>query len=275
MTNATELYLELLKKSLTFYLWGESLVPVDLEEIIPLKNRWLIEKISHIVKNRGVIISKKFDYNPKEREYGVDWPPQADTMIGLKRLDNLQMCIESVIHEDVHGDLIETGVWRGGGSIFMRGVLKAYDVVDRKVYAADSFMGLPPPDPEKYPEDKGDLHHQIDYLRVSLEEVKANFKKYNLLDDQVVFLKGWFKETLPRAPIDHLAVVRLDGDMYESTMDALACLYPKLSIGGYLIVDDYVLDNCRAAVHDFRKFNRITEAIQDIDGTGAYWRREQ
>ena len=66
-----------------------------------------------------------------------------------------------------------------------------------------------------------------------LETVKANFEKYGLLDAQVVFLKGWFKDTLPAAPIGKLAVMRLDGDMYESTMDALKSLYPELSPGGY------------------------------------------
>ncbi len=73
-----------------------------------------------------------------------------------------------------------------------------------------------------------------------------------MLGDNVQFIKGWFKDTLPDAPINQIAVARLDGDLYASTMDALSNLYGKLSIGGYLIVDDYALVECRQAVDDFR-----------------------
>lgn len=77
------------------------------------------------------------------------------------------------------------------------------------------------------------------YSRHSLEEVQENFRRYNLLDDQVQFLKGWFCDTLPTAPIEKLAVLRLDGDLYESIMDGLNALYDKVSPGGFIIVDDY------------------------------------
>jgi O-methyltransferase len=90
--------------------------------------------------------------------------------------------------------------------------------------------------------------HKARELAVSLEQVKANFDRYGLLDDQVRFLKGWFRDTLPVAPIERLAVLRLDGDMYESPMDTLVNLYPKLSEGGYVIVDDYgAIPACRQA----------------------------
>jgi O-methyltransferase len=130
---------------------------------------------------------------------------------------------------------------------------------------------LPPPDSARYPSDEGDTHHTIDFLRVTLDEVRANFTRYGLLDEQVRFLKGWFKDTLPGAPIEQLAVLRLDGDMYESTMDALNSLYPKLQPGGYIIIDDYVLEGCQEAVADFRSSNGISDQIIDIDGIGAFW----
>jgi len=195
-------------------------------------------------------------------------------MIGLKRLDNLEFCIEQVVTNGVVGDLIETGVWRGGAAIFMRAVLKAYGVTDRYVWVADSFEGLPPPDMGKYPHDAGDSLHDARELAVSLEEVEANFERYGLLDDQVRFLKGWFRDTLPAAPIERLAVLRLDGDMYQSTTDALVNLYPKLSEGGYVIVDDYgAIAACRQAVNDYRSANAITEEIHDIDWTGIFWQK--
>ncbi len=109
---------------------------------------------------------------------------------------------------------------------------------------------------------------------MSEEEVRANFERYGLLDEQVRFLKGFFQDTLADAPIEQLAVVRLDGDMYESTIVALDALYPKLSVGGYLIVDDWgAVPGCRQAVEDYRRDHGITEPIVEIDWTGVYWQR--
>lgn len=208
------------------------------------------------------------------RAVGHDWPAMAHTMIGEKRMANLQFCVEDVLKNDVPGDFIETGVWRGGACVFMRGILAAYGVQDRTVWVADSFEGLPVPDADKYPEDVEADWHMYDELAVGLEEVQATFNRYGLLDDKVEFLKGWFKETLSEAPIEQLAVLRLDGDLYESTMDALSSLYPKLSVGGYLIIDDYSLPMCRQAVADYRDEHGITEPIQVIDWTGSFWQRE-
>ena len=154
----------------------------------------------------------------------------------------------------------------------MRAVLAAYGVSDRRVFVADSFDGLPPPS-GMYEADIGDIHHTYPQLAITEEEVRANFKAYELLDSQVIFLKGWFKDTLPIAPIDKLAVLRLDGDMYESTMDGLVNLYAKLSPGGFCIVDDGNIPNCNKAITDFRAQTKIDAPIVDIDGWGFYWRK--
>ena len=208
------------------------------------------------------------------RLQGRDWPPFAHTMIGRKRLDNLQFCIEEVLKHDVPGDILEAGVWRGGASILARAVLKACGDERRLVWLADSFEGLPAPDAVKYPQDAGIRLHKHKELAVGLEQVKANFESYGLLDGQVRFLKGWFRDTLPAAPVERLAIARLDGDMYESTMESLTHLYPKLSVGGYLIADDYLaLDVCRQAVDDYRRAHGILEPVVQIDWTGVYWKR--
>jgi O-methyltransferase len=134
---------------------------------------------------------------------------------------------------------------------------------------------LPRPDSAKYPADAE--YNLTDYseLAVSVEKVRENFARYGLLDDHVRFLVGWFHETLPSAPISQLAVLRLDGDLYQSTMDALDALYSKVSVGGYVIVDDYgVVDACKEAVDDFRAAHDIKEPVVPIDWTGVYWRRE-
>ncbi len=206
------------------------------------------------------------------RHLGRDWPTMALSMIGRVRLDNLQFCIEDVIARNIPGDLIETGVWRGGATILMRAVLAAHEVRDRMVWAADSFCGLPLPDPEKYPVDKDDPHHTFDYLRVGLEAVRANFNKFGLLDDQVRFVEGFFSDTLPNLRSESFAVLRLDGDMYESTYVALENLYPSLSPGGYAIIDDYgVLPGCAAAVEDYRRDAAISAPMFEVDWSARYW----
>lgn len=213
-------------------------------------------------------------FDPVIREHGWDWPSVAFTMVGTKRLANLRTLLESVINERIPGDFVETGVWRGGSCIMARAVLAAYGVTDRKVIVCDSFEGLPKPDSQKFPVDSGSVFHEYTDLSVSLEQVKANFGKYDLLDDQVVFLKGWFRDTMPRVPSSRIAVLRLDGDMYESTIDPLNHLFDRIPSGGWVIVDDYhVVESAKIAVHDFLDSRRIKVAMQEIDGVGTYFRK--
>jgi hypothetical protein len=195
------------------------------------------------------------------------------TMIGARRMDNIEDCVRRVIEDRVPGDLIETGVWRGGATIFMRGVLRAFGVADRTVYVADSFQGLPAPDAERYPADAGIDLHLWPGLAVGLDEVRANFDRYGLLDDQVEFVPGWFGDTLPALTGHRWAVVRLDGDLYQSTTDSLDNLYDGLSPGGWLIVDDYEIPACRQAVNDFRERRGIDDPIREIDWTGICWQK--
>jgi O-methyltransferase len=205
----------------------------------------------------------------------------AISMLPIARIDNLRGCIEDVIARGVPGDLIETGVWRGGATIFMRAVLRAHGVTDRTVWVADSFEGLPEPDRDKFPieataHDGAVMRETYHHFAVGIEEVRRNFEAFGQLDEQVRFLKGWFKDTLPGAPIGALAVMRLDGDYYESTMDGLVNLYDKLSIGGYAIIDDYGEDQwtyCRRAVDDFRRERGIGEPMISVDSKCYFWQR--
>ncbi len=148
------LYLDLLKDTLSFTLWEEPGWPVEtFNHLRPAYKRIPLGLLSRFLGILNYQAIKKVNVTREQKENGDIWPALADTMVGHKRLNNLQMCIESVIKARVPGDLIETGVWRGGACIFMRAVLAAHGVTDRRVFVADSFEGLPLPDEKKYPAD--------------------------------------------------------------------------------------------------------------------------
>ena len=248
-------YLELLKKSLLDELYIENEARL-VYLILTIAGQSVAEEetIRDIATERPDIVQRLREWRREGRISFVWDVSQPDgsvmrtnfrnvmefyhTMIGRKRLDNIQQLMEQVIADGIPGDVIETGVWRGGATIFMRGVLAAHGVTNRTVWVADSFAGLPPP---TAPQDAGfDFSAEVaPILAISQQEVEALFARYDLLDEQVKFLPGRFRDTLPSAPIQRLALMRLDGDLYESTMDALVNLYSKLSPGGYVIVDDY------------------------------------
>ena len=247
-TSATELYLDLLIRVLTNMIYGD-----------PSTNP----------ENTG-------PFQPELRWEGRDWPEVAHTMIGVRRLENVRELLRRVIDEAIPGNLVEAGVWRGGCCILMRGILAANAIKDRKVYAVDSFEGLPPPKPDLFPRDEGLNLHLYAELAVSLEQVKDNFTRYGLLDEQVVFVKGLFQETLPSLDAGPFALIRLDGDLYESTYVALEALYPKLSLGGFIILDDYkLLSSVRAAVLDYRSRMGIESEMHDIDWSAVWWQKEE
>jgi O-methyltransferase len=208
------------------------------------------------------------------RAVGMDWPSKAHSMAGLARLNNVRDLAQRAIDEKVPGDFIETGVWRGGCCILMRGILAINQIKDRKVYVADSFEGLPKSDLENFPKESTQDFSIYEELSVSLDQVKANFAAYDFLDSQVEFIKGYFSESLPAVKANRFALLRLDGDLYESTIVALDNLYPKLSPGGFVIIDDYgALPACRDAVDDYRSKHLIVEELEKIDEAGVWWQK--
>lgn len=197
----------------------------------------------------------------------------AQTMIGRARLDHLQQCAQRVISEGIPGDFLEAGVWRGGAGVLLAAVLAAHGEGGRRVWLADSFRGVPPP---TLAEDIGlDLSAEVlPVLSVDERSVRALFERYDLAIDNVCFISGWFRDSLPACDVQRLAVLRVDGDLYESTRDVLVNLYPKVVEGGYVIIDDYgILEPCRRAVEEYRHAHGVGEALHVIDGHGVYWRR--
>jgi O-methyltransferase len=272
-----DLYLDLVKRSLTGALAedNDSILGGVRTAGSPSFKKRVAAAVGDAAQKAGFEIAYKKPYDHAMRESGLDWPSRAESMIGLKRMTNIQECIAQVVADDVPGDLIETGVWRGGACIFMKANLRAWGDTARTVWLADSFEGLPRPNAALYPADEGDTLHKQTGLAVGADQVRHNFERYGLLDERVRFLVGWFKDTLPTAPVERLSLMRLDGDMYESTIQAIEPLYPKLSPGGFCIVDDFGSHASQAgqAVHDYREKHGITDPIVRIDEFGAYWRK--
>ena len=290
MTDAGRRYIDLLKSSLANELYIENEarliyvfnallnhLPLDPDSVYQAPNDPNLATVLRNSKAIGqtVVLQKSSSDGTWMRAPEMrNFLELSHSMIGRARLDNVQYCVETVLRDGVPGDLIETGIWRGGACILMRGVLAAYDVTDRIVWAADSFEGVPAP---SYPQDEGlNISASVlPVLSVSLDQVHELFTRYGLLDERVRFLKGWFKDTLPAAPIEHLAVLRLDGDLYESTMDALWPLYHRVSAGGFIIVDDYFsCPPCGKAIEEFRNLMKITTPMQRIDDQSVFWRKE-
>src|SRR5436309_1924061 len=91
-----------------------------------------------IHEQTGTLSLNGTSFEPAARENGYDWPARAQTMIGMKRLRNILFCAQSVLNENIPGDFMEAGVWRGGATIFMRAILEAYADQSRSVWVADS-----------------------------------------------------------------------------------------------------------------------------------------
>src|SRR4051794_5906912 len=190
------------------------------------------------------------------RAAGMDWPLHGLTMVGLRRLTDLQACVERVVAEGVAGDVIEAGSWRGGASMLMRATLDTLGDT-RTVVVADSFQGFPAPE--------GVTDHDI--LAAPLEDVQAAFARLGLTRG-VEFVPGFFEQTLAGLAGRDWAVIRLDADTYEATRLALRTLYPGLAAGGFVVIDDYgSWPDCARAVDEFRAEHGVDDPLEQIDFT--------
>lgn len=264
--NVADQYLDLLGDTLTASLYPESAWRVLAPSEAPSKR--LRAALLRALAKRGYSIIRKRPFDAAARSNGEDWPMFGYSMVGKRRLENVRLCLETVHKEGIEGDFVECGVWRGGASMYARAVLNSLGD-NRTVWLCDSFEGMPP----QRPEDKADPD-LIGRIAVSLEEVRENFRRFGLLDDRVKFVKGWFCDSLPRAPIKKISVLRLDGDYYSSTMDALDNLYSKVSPNGFVIVDDYnAFVSCKQAIDDFQEKAGTKFNIVPIDNLAVYFRK--
>lgn len=272
-------YLDLLKKALSFSLWPEPDVPLDVLDSFgtysPTRQEQIRSALDLLLPQlpTGFVLGlHRPELSFTDTANGSHWPVLADTMVGRKRLDSLQSLVESVFARRIPGSLLEAGVWRGGCSILMKAMVELYGE-DRAVYLLDSFAGLPKPE---LPELQGEMvFSEIDYLAVSEGFVRARFEAYGITTNGIHFVSGWFKDTVPALArkIGPIAILRLDGDMYESTKVCLDHLYDKVSPGGFIIIDDYMLFYCRKAVDEFRAARGIDDPLSWPDTTSVFWQK--
>lgn len=203
----------------------------------------------------------------RARSLGKVIPRHAIAMCGPKRLRNTLELARRVHADNVPGDLIECGVWRGANCILMQAVIKEHGSVKR-LYCADTFDGFPVAMARR----ERVMHPS--FLKAGCELVRRNFELFDLWDDSITFIKGDVVSSLKHFNRP-LALIRLDVDMYEPTMACLESLYPNLSDGGFIIIDDYGCGayKARAATDCFRKRNNITTKLNWIDEDGVWWQK--
>jgi hypothetical protein len=205
-------------------------------------------------------------YDVPHGQWKIDPLARPITLLSRSQLDLVEKAVLMVEERGVPGDFIEAGVWRGGVIILMRALLSAYRIPGRKVFAADSFAGIP--------KNLRARNDPVDAWRdrwvASVDEVRANIERFGLLDDRIEFVVGFFADSLKNLSGRQFALMRLDSDSYDSVEESLVYLYPLLSKGGVIIIDDWHLVGCKAAVMNYRARYGVEEEIQVQDGN-AYW----
>lgn len=270
--DASDRYLTLLAKALTAYLYPESgRTALRVHAGRDWQSKWLRRVLRRKTKHPFEAYALT-GFDEERRTNGLDWPDFGYSMIGLKRMDNLRTAIRDIVERDLPGDLVETGVWRGGALIMMAAALEAYGSAPRRIWGFDSFQGMPKPDFETYPKEEQLDLSGVRHLVASENDVAANFARFDVPMAPVTLVPGWFRDTVPAAQVDQIALLRLDGDHYESTILVLDHLYDRVVPGGWVIVDDYFMwDACRAAVQDFWAARGLNPDLIQIDQSAAYW----
>jgi cephalosporin hydroxylase len=190
--------------------------------------------------------------------------------LGRTRLDHLERCLDEVRMSAVPGDLVECATGRGGAGIFLRGYLAAHELPDRKVWVADEFRATPPPNRVATVIDES-----MSELQADLNLVRDAFERFDLLDGRVRFLQGAIDASLPTADIERVALLRLGAGIGDAALGALEALYPKLAIGGFVVVDDHRDAACERAVTTFRERHAIAAPVEAVDASAITWRKTE
>lgn len=226
---------------------------------------------------RRLLVARLFGDHEQWLKTGLTRKLLPYSMGGWRALENAFEITSLVEKKGIEGALVECGVAEGGTAAMMALTNQKLGSLKRMKWFFDSYEGLPEPTAEDY--EAGKAGHFIRPLNKgaclgTIEQVsELMFHKLQLPRDEVHLVKGWFQDTVPahRERIGAIAVLRLDGDWYESTKIPLENFYGQISIGGYVIIDDYATCfGSRKATDEFRTEKRITTPLRP-DGRGGVW----
>lgn len=201
------------------------------------------------------------------------------TMTSIERIFALIEATRYIVRADVPGSIVECGVWRGGSMMAVAHTLKQLGKEDRDLYLFDTYEGMTRPS-EIDIDYKGEVavktfmqkkrsEESSSWCYASIEEVKRNLYSTGYNHERMRFVKGRVEETIPGSAPERIALLRLDTDWYESTRHELHYLFPRISRGGVLIIDDYgYWQGCRKAVDEYLSQNNVNILLNRIDDTG-------
>lgn len=195
----------------------------------------------------------------------------AGSIVTLEELRCLRVLADRVIVEGIPGDMLDAGGWRRGACIYLRGVLAARDIRDRRIWALDLFEALPSPDSEGSGDANGS-DRKVNGTAVTLEQAQARFHRYGLFDSQVNFLEGFGRDILPSALIEQLSLLCLGGETYSLTLESLEALYPRVAAGGCVLLTGFAEEG-RKALREYRLREGIEDELHEVDGAAVYWRK--
>ncbi|PHR62704.1 MAG: macrocin O-methyltransferase [Robiginitomaculum sp.] len=219
--------------------------------------------ISSIFEKFGykIIREKKGEFSP---EFLEEYTKISDlTMVDRSGALAVWDAVDHVVNRSIEGDLVECGIWRGGISILMARRLATLGSKTRKLWLFDTFEGMSEPtevDMDKHGVAASDQLSQASktdeennvWAYASDEAVASNFRKSGVDPSICNFVKGKVEDTIPKNMPKKISILRLDTDWYESTKHELEYLYPKLSTGGVLLIDDYQYwGGCHQAVEEY------------------------
>lgn len=196
------------------------------------------------------------------------------TMTSIERMYGLFNAVRYVSQSNVAGDIVETGVWRGGSSMLIAETLRSMGDDTRTIWLYDTYEGMAEPTELDVAHDGQSAKKQFeitpDWCAASVEEVTANMAATGYPEERFRFVKGLVQDTIPNAGApDSIALLRLDTDWYESSKHELENLYPRLTSGGVLVLDDYGhWAGVRKSVDEYLSEHGVKAMLQRLDYAG-------
>jgi hypothetical protein len=237
---------------------------------------------SSVVRHFGYSVARTNPPFPPDLDKGsieIIRAVQPFTMTGPERIFALIQAVRYLVGANIRGSFVECGVWRGGSMMAAAHTLKQLGRQDIDLHLFDTYEGMPRPTDADVSYE-GDValvefertqkgYDSSEWCHASLEDVRRNLLSTGYSKERITFVKGKVEDTVPSAAPDSIALLRLDTDWHESTLHELVHLFPRLSSGGVLIIDDYGhWQGARRAVDEYFADNNIPILLARVDYSG-------